>query len=87
MKDYTPERLAALFSRVETLERTIEVAGAFLEYDRDDKDLLAIQAQLALATLKASLQQGFREALLCARETSDEQLEHWLGSKRARAHQ
>jgi hypothetical protein len=78
MADYTQDRLAALFKRVASLERTVEVAGAFLERGLADPSLLPIDAPLALATLKAGIQDGFRSAILCSPDMTADQLDHWL---------
>jgi len=73
---YAQQRLEALWTRVEQLESAVEVAGAFLEQGK--ADFVTVTAPLALATLKATLQQTFQGALLCDRNTTDEHLDHWM---------
>lgn len=79
MSKYSHQRLEALWDRVEKLERTVEVAGAFLERAGREPTLLSIYAPLALTTLQTGMQEEFRASLLCERDTTDDMLDHWLG--------
>lgn len=64
------ERLDALWDRVEALEDTIERALAVM--DDPEPDVVH-----GLEILYAGVMQTFDSALLCDRNTTDEQIAHW----------
>lgn len=74
---YANERLTALWDRVESLEHTLEAAGAFLEMGLA-RDSIQIDAKSALRAIQAGIVEDFKNALLCNRDMTDEQLDAWL---------
>lgn len=75
---YADQRLEALWDRVDELERVVDRTHAALELGR----LTGLPAQKtnaqAGAAIRSVLQQSFKSALLCHRETTDEMLDDWL---------
>ena len=82
--DLHQQRLDALHGRVNQTEGALEAAGFFLERGIT-RGWSEQDAEVALSIIRGALVQDFKQALLCSKGTTDEQLQHWFSKIEAEA--
>ncbi len=75
---YDQDRLRALWDRVDALDGVLESVAVILTTQQPAEAVPA-----ALAVLNEGIMQGFADALLCSRDSTDEHLDTWLGAPAA----